>query len=62
MLVTYDGSMQGAGVHMYVDGERRRLKILFDQMHLAHRSKEPFRIGAGGGLRFRGRDRGRARL
>lgn len=54
VLVTYDGSMKAAGVHMYVDGKPQPLKILFDQCLWPIGSKEPFRIGAGGGLRFQG--------
>lgn len=54
VLVTYDGSMKAAGVHMYVDGKPQELKILFDQCIWPIDSKEPFRIGAGAGLRFQG--------
>jgi hypothetical protein len=54
VLVTYDGSMHASGVHIYVDGRERRLKILFDQCIWPIDTKEPFRIGAGGGLRFAG--------
>src|SRR5215471_5744774 len=54
VLVTYDGSMHASGVHIYVDGRERALKILFDQCIWPLDTKEPFRIGAAGGLRFLG--------
>jgi hypothetical protein len=54
VLVTYDGSMKAAGVHIYVDGEEKKLNVLFDQCIWPIDTKEPFRIGAGGGLRFQG--------
>jgi hypothetical protein len=54
VLVTYDGGMRAAGVHMYVDGVEQPLKVLFDQCLWPIESKEPFRIGAGGGLRWKG--------
>jgi hypothetical protein len=54
VLVTYDGGMKASGVRMYVDGEPQELKVLFDQLLWPLDHKEPFRIGAGGGKRFRG--------
>jgi hypothetical protein len=54
VLVTYDGSMKAAGVRIHVNGEPQRLKVLFDQCIWPIDSKEPFRVGAGGGLRFQG--------
>jgi hypothetical protein len=54
VMATYDGSMKASGVHLYVDGKELPLKILFDQCIWPIESKEPFRIGAGGGLRFQG--------
>ena len=54
VLATYDGSMKAAGVRIYVDGEPQKLNVLFDQCIWPLESKEPFRIGAGGGLRFQG--------
>ncbi|MBI3684243.1 MAG: DUF1553 domain-containing protein [Acidobacteria bacterium] len=54
--VTYDGYRKGAGVKMYVNGERQELKILFDELTYPYAPKEPFRVGAGAGPkhRFRG--------
>ncbi|MFN0166564.1 MAG: DUF1553 domain-containing protein [Bryobacteraceae bacterium] len=54
VMVSYDGKMRAAGVHIYVDGRPVPLKILFDYCIWPIDSKEPFRIGAGGGLRFKG--------
>jgi hypothetical protein len=54
VLVTYDGGMRAAGVHMYVDGRELPLKVLFDYCIWPIETKEPLRIGAGGGLRFQG--------
>jgi hypothetical protein len=54
VLVTYDGSMHAPGVRMYVDGHERALKILFDQCIWPLDTNYPFRIGAGGGMRFQG--------
>jgi hypothetical protein len=54
VLVTYDGGMRAAGVHMYVDGREMLLKVLFDYAIWPIETKEPLRIGAGGGLRFQG--------
>ncbi|MCU1232049.1 MAG: hypothetical protein JWP63_16, partial [Candidatus Solibacter sp.] len=54
VLVTYDGGMRAAGVHMYADGRELPLKVLFDYAIWPIETKEPLRIGAGGGLRFTG--------
>ena len=55
VLVTYDGERKAAGVRIYVNGEPVAVKILFDQnTEPIHHPKTPFRIGAGGGLRFTG--------
>jgi hypothetical protein len=54
VLVTYDGGMRAAGVRMYVDGREMPLKTLFDYAIWPIETKEPLRIGSGGGLRFQG--------
>ena len=54
VLVTYDGGMRAAGIHMYVDGVERPMKILFDNLVWPIENKYPWRIGAGASLRFRG--------
>lgn len=54
VLVTYDGKRKASGVTMYVDGKPQEMKVLFDDLNWPMKSKVPFRIGAGGGLRFNG--------
>jgi hypothetical protein len=49
VLVTYDGSRVADGVHMYVDGKPQKLKILLDELNQDFTSKDPLRIGGGGG-------------
>jgi len=52
--VTYDGSMKASHVRVYINGVQQKLNILFDQPIWPLDTKEPFRIGAGGGKRFTG--------
>jgi mono/diheme cytochrome c family protein len=56
VLVTYDGSRVAAGVRVYIDGRPERVKVLLDELNQSFATKEPLRIGAGGGPdeRFRG--------
>ncbi len=54
VLVSYDGKRKAAGVKMYVDGQPIETKILFDELSWPMKAKRPFRIGAGGGMRFQG--------
>jgi hypothetical protein len=54
VLVTYDGGMRAAGVHMYVDGREMPLKVLFDYAIWPIGTKEPLRIKSGGGMRWKG--------
>src|SRR6185369_8899093 len=54
VLVTYDGGMRASGVHIFVDGKERALKVLFDYGIWPIDTKEPLRIAAGSGLRFAG--------
>jgi cytochrome c553 len=51
---TYDGKRKPGGIHIYVDGEEQELSVLFNELSWPIESKEPFRIGAGGGKRFQG--------
>ncbi len=55
--VTYDGKRKPSGFHIYVDGVEQPLKVLFNELSWPIASKEPFRIGAGGGKRFKGQIR-----
>jgi Protein of unknown function (DUF1553)/Protein of unknown function (DUF1549)/Concanavalin A-like lectin/glucanases superfamily/Planctomycete cytochrome C len=54
VMFSYDGSRVAAGVKIYVDGELQKLKINLDDLNQSFATKEPFRIGAGGGIRFHG--------
>lgn len=54
VMAVYDGKRKPSGVHIYVDGVEQPLKVLFNEMSWPIDSKEPFRIGAGGGKRFKG--------
>jgi len=49
VAVTYDGSRLAAGVKVYVDGTLAPIKVLLDELNQTFHSKEPLRIGAGGG-------------
>jgi len=54
--VTYDGSRVADGVRIYIDGEPQKLKINLDDLNQSFDTKEPLRLGGGGGPenRFRG--------
>ncbi|SPE29780.1 conserved exported hypothetical protein [Candidatus Sulfopaludibacter sp. SbA6] len=55
VLVTYDGKRMASGVRIYVDGEPREIRILFDQNNEPfHKKDTPIRVGAGGGMKFDG--------
>jgi Protein of unknown function (DUF1553)/Protein of unknown function (DUF1549)/Concanavalin A-like lectin/glucanases superfamily/Planctomycete cytochrome C len=55
VLVTYDGKRAASGVRIYIDGELRETRILFDQNNEPFRKKDtPIRVGSGGGLKFNG--------
>ena len=49
ILVTYDGSRVASGVMVYLNGRPARLKVLLDDLNQSFQTKEPLRIGAGGG-------------
>jgi Protein of unknown function (DUF1553)/Protein of unknown function (DUF1549)/Concanavalin A-like lectin/glucanases superfamily/Planctomycete cytochrome C len=54
VLFTYDGSRLANGIKIYVDGRPAKVKVNLDDLNQNFNTKEPFRIGAGGGSRFRG--------
>jgi mono/diheme cytochrome c family protein len=56
VLVTYDGSRVAAGVRVYIDGRPEKTNVLLDELNQSFATKEPLRVGAGGGPedRFRG--------
>jgi hypothetical protein len=56
VAVTYDGSRGASGVQIFVNGKLQKLKVLLDLLNQTFATKEPFRIGGGGGpeRRFHG--------
>jgi hypothetical protein len=52
----YDGSRVAAGIQIIVDGRPVRVKVLLDELNQSFQTKQPLRIGGGGGPdnRFRG--------
>jgi len=52
---TYDGKRLASGVRIYVNGEPRKTRILFDQNNEPFQKKHTdIRVGEGGGLKFDG--------
>jgi Protein of unknown function (DUF1553)/Protein of unknown function (DUF1549)/Concanavalin A-like lectin/glucanases superfamily/Planctomycete cytochrome C len=49
IAVKYDGSRGAAGVKIYIDGKLAPIKVLLDELNQTFLSKQPLRIGAGGG-------------
>jgi hypothetical protein len=49
VMMTYNGSRVADGVKIYIDGEPQKLKVNLDDLNQSFESKEPLRIGAGGG-------------
>jgi hypothetical protein len=47
--VSYDGSRTAAGVSIYLDGRRVGTDVLLDELNQTFLTREPFRIGGGGG-------------
>ncbi len=59
ITVTYDGRRKAAGLLIYLNGVRQATEVLFDQNNEPlHVPDRPIRIGAAGGLRFKGSIRG----
>jgi hypothetical protein len=56
VMMTYDGSRTADGIKIYVDGKSQELLIHLDDVNQNFQSREPLRIGGGGGPanRFRG--------
>ena len=49
VAVTYDGSRLAAGVKVYVNRSEAPTRVLLDELNQSFDTKEPFRIGSGGG-------------
>lgn len=56
VAVTYDGTRLASGVRIYVDGKPEKVHVVLDELNQTFKTKEPVRIGAGGGPdgRFQG--------
>ncbi|HJT32427.1 MAG TPA: DUF1553 domain-containing protein [Pirellulales bacterium] len=56
VAATYDGSRVAAGVKIYLDGQPEPLEVLLDELNQSFNTKQPLRIGGGGGpeARFHG--------
>jgi hypothetical protein len=49
VFFTYDGSRTAGGIRVYIDGRPARLKVNLDDLNQDFVTKEPLRIGGGGG-------------
>ena len=49
VFFTYDGSRVASGLKAYVNGRPARLKVNLDDLNQSFNTKEPLRIGGGGG-------------
>jgi hypothetical protein len=49
VIVTYDGSRVASGVNVYFDGRPQPLVVHLDELNQTFQTKQPLRIGAGGG-------------
>jgi len=54
VLVAYDGSRFAKGLRIFINGREAEPNVIRDEMNQHITTKEPFRIGAGNGQRFRG--------
>ncbi len=54
VAMTYDGTRIADGIKIYVNGEAAKLKYIVDDLNQNFQTKEPLRIGSGGGMRFQG--------
>jgi hypothetical protein len=53
VAVTYDGSRVAAGIKVYFNGKLAAMNVLLDELNQSFQTKEPLRVGAGGGLENR---------
>src|SRR5262249_29204517 len=55
VAATYDGSRLASGIRIYVDGAPQKLKVHLDDLNQSFKTKQPLRVGSGGGAasRFR---------
>jgi hypothetical protein len=48
VLFSYDGSRQAQGVRIYINGVPARVVVDLDDLNQSFKTKQPFRVGAGG--------------
>ncbi len=53
VAVTYDGSRVAGGIKIYLNGQLSPITVLLDELNQSFQTKEPLRIGAGGGSESR---------
>src|SRR5262249_46448277 len=53
VTMTYDGSRLATGIAFYVNGTAAKTRVLLDELNQTFATKEPLRIGAGGGAEAR---------
>ena len=53
VTVVYDGSRLAAGVKIFVNGQPQKTRVLLDQLNQTFATKQPLRVGAGGGPKNR---------
>ena len=49
VTVVYDGTRLASGVQIFVNGQPRKLRVLLDELNQTFQTKQPLRIGSGGG-------------
>ena len=49
VMMTYDGSRTAEGIRIYLDGKSQELAVHLDDVNQNFQSREPLRIGGGGG-------------
>ncbi len=49
VAATYDGSRVAKGVQLYVDGRPEKLDVQLDELNQSFQTKQPVRVGGGGG-------------
>ncbi|HYI92581.1 MAG TPA: DUF1553 domain-containing protein, partial [Bryobacteraceae bacterium] len=56
VAMSYDGSRMANGVKLYLDGKPLQTEIILDAINQDFKTKEPLRVGGGGGpeIRFKG--------
>jgi mono/diheme cytochrome c family protein len=49
VAAVYDGSRLASGIRIFIDGQPQKLRVLLDQLNQTFQTRQPLRIGAGGG-------------